>query len=77
MSIDNHYHQPTDEEIQQALKEIDSLDHYTMCKYWRFAPAGTELYFRSDLPTGEAFKNRLFNHFGGFTPAISKSLGWG
>lgn len=66
---------PTHEEIEKALKTINELDHYTMCRYWRFAPPGTEIFFRSDLPTGEAFKKRLFEHFGGFTPQISKQLG--
>lgn len=68
----------TEEEIQSALQRIETMDHYSMCEMWRFSPTGEEnIYFRSDLPTGEAFKNRLFHHFGGFTPAISKSLGWG
>jgi hypothetical protein len=68
----------TEEEIKAAIERIESMDHYTMCKLWRFSPCGEEnIYFRSDLPTGEAFKNRLFQHFGGFTPEISKSLGWG
>lgn len=62
------------EEIDRAIEVIKQLDHYTMCRYWRFAPPGTEIYFRSDLPTAEAFKTRLFNHFGGFTPEISKQL---
>ena len=66
----------TQEEIDKALLEIESLDQYTMCRYWRFAPEGTEIYFRSDLPTGEAFKERLFTHFGGFTTEISKDLGF-
>ena len=66
----------TKEQIDKALEEIEELDHFTMCRYWRFAPSGTEIYFRSDLPTGDAFKNRLFNYFGGFTPRISKMLGF-
>jgi hypothetical protein len=66
----------TEKQIEEALVRINSMDHFTMCRYWRFAPLGTEIYFRSDLPTGEAFKERLFNHFGGFTPEISKDLDW-
>jgi hypothetical protein len=66
----------TEKEIADALIRIASMDHYTMCRYWRFAPTGTEIYFRSDLPTGVAFKERLFDNFGGFTPEISKELGW-
>lgn len=64
----------TEEQIEKALTEISQMDHFTMCRYWRFGPPGTEIYFRSDLPTGEAFKSRLFEHFGGFTPEISKQL---
>lgn len=66
----------TPKDIEDALKKIEDMDQYTMCKLWRYAPTGSEIYFRSDLPTGEAFKNRLFKHFGGFTPEISKSIGW-
>ena len=65
----------TQEQIENALQEIEKMEHFVMCRMWRFAPKGTEIYFRSDLPTGDAFKKRLFEHFGGFTPAISKALG--
>lgn len=65
----------TEEQVSKALAEIEVMDHFTMCKIWRFAPAGTEIYFRNNLPTGEAFKKRLFEHFGGFNPTISKALG--
>lgn len=65
----------TQQQINEALVKIETLDHFTMCRYWRFAPSGTEIFFRKDLPTSEAFKNRLFNHFGGFTAEISKQLG--
>jgi len=66
----------TDKEIKDALAEIETMDHFTMCRLWRFAPLGSKIYFRSDLPTGDAFKERLFKHFGGFTSEISKELGW-
>jgi len=66
----------TQEEIDLALERINKMEHYAMCRIWRFAPPGTEIYFRSDLPTANAFKNRLFYHFGGFTPEISKQLGY-
>lgn len=69
--------QYTEEQVQTALKEIENMDHYSMCRMWRFHSIHDEsIYFRSDLPTGAAFKERLFHHFGGFTPEISKSLGW-
>jgi hypothetical protein len=66
----------TEQQINDALKRIAGMDHYTMCRLWRFAPSGSEIYFRRDLPTAQAFKDRLFQYFGGFTPEISKSLGW-
>lgn len=68
----------TDEEIKAGLEAIDKMDHYQMARMWRFNPIHTEsIYFRGDLPTGVAFKERLFTHFGGFTTEISKELGWG
>lgn len=66
----------TEEEVNNALKNIEEMDHYSMCSMWRFGESGRNIYLRNDLPTGEAFKKRLFEHFGGFTPEISKSLGW-
>lgn len=66
----------TQEQIDKALNEIENMDRITMCRYWRFAPEGTEIYFRNDYPTGEAFKKRLFEHFGGFSSTISKLIGW-
>lgn len=65
----------TQEQIDEALKEIETFDHYTMCSMWRFGNC-RPIFLRNDIPTGEAFKKRLFEHFGGFTPEISKSLGW-
>jgi hypothetical protein len=49
------------------------MNHFEMCYLWRHAPAG-HLYFDKRLPYHEVFWERLFNHFGGFTPEISKSL---
>jgi len=67
----------TQEEIDKALSEIESMTQYEMCKLWRFHhPADESIYFRNDLPTGKAFNDRLFKHFGGFTPAISIQVGW-
>jgi len=66
----------TQQEINIALKKIKEMDHYTMCYIWRKSPPGAQIYFRNDLPTSKAFIERLFTHFGGFTPEISKSLGW-
>ncbi|MFV8351592.1 hypothetical protein ACNQHI_01365 [Flavobacterium sp. XS2P14] len=64
----------TQEDIDKALVEIETLDRYTMCKYWRFAPPGTEIYFLEPI-VFTAFHKRLFIDFGGFTPEVSKQLG--
>lgn len=65
--------QYTQQEIDAALTEIAAMSHSTMCYKWRHEKSGS-IYFRSDLPTAEAFRARLFGHFGGFTASISKSL---
>ena len=63
---------PTAEQ-QETIDKINSMTQFDMCKLWRFAPSGHP-YFDSALPFFEVFKTRLFDHFGGFTPAISKAL---
>ena len=61
-------------ELTEARKKIISeLSHYDMCDLWRSAPSGSWMLMGD---CGDYFKKRLFEHFGGFTPAISKSLGW-
>lgn len=67
--------QYTQEEINNALKAINGFSHEEMCRMWRFGGTFEDLYFRSDLPTGKVFKDRLFTHFGGFTSEISKKIG--
>lgn len=66
----------TETEIQEALKAIETMEQIEMCRLYRFAPEGSEIYFRKDLPTSRAFTFRLFQHFNGFTHEISKELGW-
>lgn len=55
-------------------KKIDSMTHHDLCMLWRF---GTSWHPLLQGDTGEYVKSRLFDHFGGFTPQISKSIGWG
>jgi len=59
----------------KIVDEINSMDHRAMCKMWRFHEAGHE-YFNITGPYAKIFRERLFKHFGGFTPEISKSIGW-
>jgi hypothetical protein len=50
------------------------MTHEDMCRLWRFAPFGCEI-FQSDKPFFKVFQKR-FKEFGGFTPEISKKIGW-
>ena len=52
--------------------QIDSMSQYDLCRLWRFAKFPHPL-LQGD--TGEYFSLRL-KELGGFTPEISKSLGW-
>lgn len=54
-------------------KRIDGLSQYEMARLWRFAEPGHAL-FQGD--TGTYFRKVFFEQRGGFTPAISKALGW-
>ena len=61
-------------EQQKIIDKINQMDHESMYSLWRFAPTGHP-YFDNTLPYLKIFKERLFKHFGGFTPEISKSIG--
>ena len=54
--------------------EIDQMSRIEMCRLWRFAELGNPLLQEE---AGDYFKNRLFKELGGFTPEISKQIGWG
>lgn len=58
---------------KKVIDEISAMDHYSMCRLWRYAPAGHP-YFDKREPYAEIFRKRLFEHFGGFTASISKSF---
>jgi hypothetical protein len=62
------------DEIDSALKEISTMTHVQMARLYRFSPIGDPLFDKS-LPIFNAFMER-FKAFGGFTPAISKEIGW-
>ncbi len=64
----------TEEEILNAKKNIDGMSQKSMASLWRFAPSGHP-YFDNTLPLHEYFEKR-FKELGGFTPEISKSIGW-
>ena len=64
----------TKEEIEEINRKIDNMSHEEMCRAWRFSPSGDPI-FRNDLPFYDRFKKR-FDALGGFTPEISKRIGW-
>lgn len=66
---------PSDEEAAVEIAKIEAMTHEEMATLWRRAPPGHQ-YFDGSLPYYEHFKARFFGKFGGFTPAISKKIGW-
>ncbi|MCK4498920.1 hypothetical protein KAU11_00310 [Candidatus Babeliales bacterium] len=61
-------------EETKEIEKINQMSQLEMARLWRFAPPG-HLYFDTTKPFWNAFKNR-FDDLGGFTPAISKAIGW-
>ncbi len=55
------------------IEKINNMCHEEMCKLWKYAPTG-HIYFDSTKPYVKIFEDRLFNHFGGFTPELSKRI---
>jgi hypothetical protein len=64
----------TGEEIEEHKKKIDQMSREQLCRLWRFAPSGHP-YFVSGTELQEYFDKR-FRESGGFTPQISKKIGW-
>jgi hypothetical protein len=61
--------------FQGTIDKINSMSRMEMARLWRFAPPGHP-YFDSSLPYHEIFSKR-FKELGGFSPEISKTIGWG
>lgn len=62
------------DEITAIYKDIDNMSHFAMASLYRFAPSGHP-YFDKNYPFNEYFMKR-FNELGGWTPEISKEVGW-
>lgn len=58
---------------EKEKEQIDGMTHEQLAYLWRNAPTGHPLL---QDETGQYFKKRLFEHFGGFTPELSKRIGW-
>jgi hypothetical protein len=61
-------------EIKRWLKDIEAMSHEDMARLWRFSKPGHPLFDRN-LPLFEIFEKR-FASLGGWTPALSKKIGW-
>ncbi len=59
---------------QQELDKINAMSRLEMCRLHRLAPSGHP-YFDTTKPFYAVFKAR-FDELGGFSPAISKKIGW-
>jgi hypothetical protein len=63
------------EELDPQLKaEIDALSREQMARLWRFAPS--EHRFFCSRVVSEYFAQR-FTELGGWSPGLSKMIGWG
>lgn len=61
-------------EEQIEIDKINQMSQFEMAQLWRFAPSGHP-YFDGSKPFYPFFQKR-FKELGGFTPAISKAIGW-
>ncbi len=59
---------------QKEVEIINKMSQMEMASMWRQAPSGHP-YFDNSKPYYKIFKKR-FDSLGGFTPAISKAIGW-
>ena len=62
------------EDEQRIIDQINQMSQIDMASLWRFAPSGHP-YFDTTKPYFRVF-NKRFAELGGFTPTISKSIGW-
>ena len=60
-------------DIESLKSKIDSMSHEELARIWRYGSSDNELL---QGEAGDYFKKRLFDHFGGFNPTLSKGLGW-
>lgn len=61
-------------ESEKLKAKIDEMSHEELARLWRNGSSDNKL-FHGEV--GEYFRDRLFKHFGGFNPSLSKKIGWG
>lgn len=62
------------EKEQKIIKQINQISHEEMARLWRFTPHDHP-YWDKSKPFFKVFRER-FKKLGGFTPAISKAVGF-
>ncbi len=62
-----------DDELNKLKIEIDEMSHEQLAKLWRFGDS-SDKHLQGNA--GSYLKDRLFKHFGGFNPTLSKRIGW-
>jgi hypothetical protein len=65
----------SDQELAQHKAAIDKLTQMEMARLWRFTPSEANHPYFTNKALFEHFQAR-FKGMGGFTPAISKAIGW-
>ena len=65
----------TDQQIEDAKKDIDSMSQYQMAFLRRNAKVGHPYFDRSNVGLPEYFEAK-FKEKGGMTSEISKEIGW-
>lgn len=60
----------TPQQITDLKVRIDGMTQFEMCREWRFSSAGSPFFCNPEVYAHWEQK------FQGFTPEISKSLGW-
>jgi hypothetical protein len=63
----------TEINIEKLKAEIDRMSRFEMARAWRFSHVG-DPFFIGEI--GDYFTER-FKKLGGFSPEISKKIGWG
>lgn len=65
----------TDSDREMWKKQIDQMSQIEMAELRRFAPSGHPVFDRNNGLS--SYFNDRFQSLGGFTPTISKYIGWG
>ena len=54
-----------------TLEQVQKADRFQICEWYRFLPSANDEQYHIQTLIYEKFQE-----FGGFTPSISKAIGW-